>query len=248
MAEIANYAHILLVEDNENLAELTQHYLRESGYRVDVISDGNEALSYIIEQQPDLTVLDIMLPGMDGLAVCRQVRSQYKNPIIILTAKNDPVDEILGLEIGADDYLAKPVDPKLLLSRVRANLRRAGEFNQAVAAAPRDSERSEPPILTVDRRNRIAQCLGDTLELTGPEFDLLSLLHSRPGHVFTRDDIMQALRGIEYDGQSRAIDMLVSALRTKIPLDGAIKTVRNKGYLLLEEHLLNATEPGGATE
>lgn len=239
MAEIAGYAHILLVEDNASLAELTQHYLQESGYRVVVISDGEAARRYIVEQQPDLTVLDIMLPSLDGLAVCRQVRSDYKNPIIILTAKNDPVDEILGLEIGADDYLAKPVDPKLLLSRIRANLRRAREFNQAISTqASLSGVPTKSSILSVDQRNRIAHCRGNSLDLTGPEFDLLALLHSQPGHVFSRDEITHALRGIEYDGQSRVIDMLISSLRGKLPLKDPIKTVRNKGYLLVEDHLL----------
>ncbi|MEX0622734.1 response regulator transcription factor [Saccharospirillum sp.] len=240
MAEIDGYAHILLVEDNASLAELTQHYLQESGYRVVVISDGEAARRYIVEQQPDLTVLDIMLPSLDGLAVCRQVRSDYKNPIIILTAKNDPLDEILGLEIGADDYLAKPVDPKLLLSRIRANLRRAREFNQAISsqASINGATPTKSPALSVDRRNRVALCRGNSLDLTGPEFDLLALLHSQPGHVFSRDEITHALRGIEYDGQSRVIDMLISSLRSKLPLQDPIKTVRNKGYLLVEEHLL----------
>lgn len=244
MAEIESYGHILLVEDNASLAELTQHYLQESGYRVVVIGDGEAARQYIIEHQPDLTVLDIMLPSLDGLAVCRQVRSEYKQPIIILTAKNDPVDEILGLEIGADDYLAKPVDPKLLLSRIRANLRRAREFNPATSAAPAPAKanRDEQPILQVDRRNRVAQCQGKNLALTGPEFDLLALLHSRPGYVFSRDEITHALRGIDYDGQSRVIDMLVSSLRSKLPLKEPIKTVRNRGYLLVEEHLLTLAD------
>lgn len=244
MAEIEGYGHILLVEDNASLAELTQHYLQESGYRVVVIGDGEAARQYIIEHQPDLTVLDIMLPSLDGLAVCRQVRSEYKQPIIILTAKNDPIDEILGLEIGADDYLAKPVEPKLLLSRIRANLRRAREFNQAMPSAPAPVKAStdRQPILQVDRRNRVARCQGQSLALTGPEFDLLALLHSRPGYVFSRDEITHVLRGIDYDGQSRGIDMLVSSLRSKLPLKEAIKTVRNKGYLLVEEHLLTLAD------
>lgn len=238
MENIAGYAKVLLVEDNETLAELTQSYLEEAGYKVTIISNGLEAREYIIEQQPDLTVLDLMLPGMDGLEVCRQVRSEYKNPIIILTAKNDPIDEILGLEIGADDYLAKPVDPKLLLSHIRAKLRRAREFDSSVADGNSSQGATEP--LVVDKRNRVVFCLGETLELSEPEFELIALLQSEPGHVFSRDEIMRSLRGIEYDGQSRLIDMLVSNLRSKLPFKEAIKTVRNKGYLLVESHLLTA--------
>ncbi|GGX50467.1 response regulator transcription factor [Saccharospirillum salsuginis] len=234
-----HYATLLLVEDNANLAELMQHFLEDSGYHVTVIADGTVARDHIIEHQPDLTILDIMLPGMDGLAVCRQVRPHYKHPIIILTAKNDPIDEILGLELGADDYLTKPVEPKLLVSRVRAHLRRALEFNQALSGSP---DREEPSPIDVDHRNRLAYCWDEPLDLTTPEFNLLALLHSKPGHIFTRDDIMKALRGIEYDGQSRAIDMLVSSLRSKLPFKEAIKTVRSKGYFLVEPHLLSACD------
>lgn len=235
------YARILLVEDNAMLAELTQHYLQEAGYQVDIVGNGIEARHYIVEQQPDLTVLDIMLPGIDGLEVCRQVRPNYKNPIIILTAKNDPIDEILGLEIGADDYLAKPVDPKLLLSHIRAKLRRIREFDAATSPSLPSATTLEPA-LAVDRRNRIVYCHGQPLELTEPEFELIALLDSEPGHVFSRDEIMRSLRGIEYDGQSRLIDMLVSSLRAKLPFREAIKTVRNKGYLLVENHLLSACD------
>lgn len=233
MDTITDYAHLLLVEDNDDLAKLTQQYLQASGYRCEVIRNGLEAKAYIIEQQPDLTILDVMLPGMDGLAICRQVRPHYKKPILMLTARTDPTDEILGLEIGADDYLCKPVDPKRLLSRIRAMLRRATEFNEAGAASD-----STTDALVIDRRNRVVACYGETIDLTGPEFDLLALLARQPGQVFSRDAIMQSLRGIEYDGFSRVIDMIVSGLRAKLPFEEVIKTVRGKGYLLLEGHLL----------
>lgn len=238
MDTMDHYASVLLVEDNTNLADLMEHFLTDSGYDVTVIADGQEARDHIIEHQPDLTILDIMLPTLDGMDVCRQVRPHYKHPIIILTAKSDAIDEILGLELGADDYLSKPVEPKLLVSRVRAHLRRAREFNQALT----DPAESDQVPITVDERNRLAYCWGKPLKLTTPEFNLLSLLNSKPGEVFSRDDIMKSLRGIEYDGQSRAIDMLVSSLRSKLPFQEAIKTVRSKGYFLVEPHLLIASD------
>ncbi|MCH8531700.1 MAG: response regulator transcription factor [Saccharospirillum sp.] len=232
MDTITDYARLLLVEDNDDLALLTQQFLQASGYQCKVIRNGLEARDYIVEQQPDLTILDVMLPGLDGLAICRQVRPNYKKPILMLTARTDPTDEILGLEIGADDYLFKPVEPKRLLSRIRAMLRRATEFNEAS-----DSSNAQE-VLFIDKRNRVVTCYGEPIDLTGPEFDLLSLLASQPGQVFSRDAIMQSLRGIEYDGFSRVIDMIVSGLRAKLPFEEVIKTVRGKGYLLLEGHLL----------
>lgn len=232
MDTITDYAQLLLVEDNDELAKLTQQFLEASGYQCKVIRNGLEAKAYIVEQQPDLTILDVMLPGLDGLAICRQVRPHYKKPILMLTARTDPTDELLGLEIGADDYLFKPVEPKRLLSRIRAMLRRATEFNDNISL-------NEPTeALCIDHRNRVVTCYGVAIDLTGPEFDLLSLLSSKPGEVFSRDAIMQALRGIEYDGFSRVIDMIVSGLRAKLPFEEVIKTVRGKGYLLLEAHLL----------
>lgn len=232
MDTITDYAQLLLVEDNDELAKLTQQFLEASGYQCKVIRNGLEAKAYILEQQPDLTILDVMLPGLDGLAICRQVRPHYKKPILMLTARTDPTDELLGLEIGADDYLCKPVEPKRLLSRIRAMLRRATEFNDNISL-------NEPTeALCIDHRNRVVTCYGVAIDLTGPEFDLLSLLSSKPGEVFSRDAIMQALRGIEYDGFSRVIDMIVSGLRAKLPFEEVIKTVRGKGYLLLEAHLL----------
>lgn len=240
METITDYAHLLLVEDNEALAKLTQQYLQASGYQCEVIRNGLEAKTYIVERQPDLTILDVMLPGLDGLAICRQVRPYYKKPILMLTARTDPTDEILGLEIGADDYLCKPVDPKRLLSRIRAMLRRATEFNESTALE------NTTDALFIDQRNRIVACYGEPIELTGPEFDLLALLASEPGEVFSRDAIMQSLRGIEYDGFSRVIDMIVSGLRAKLPFEEVIKTVRGKGYLLLEAQFL--VRRGGSSQ
>lgn len=233
MAELTHYGRLLLVEDDESLSRLTAQYLERAGYEVAVEADGLAAEARIIDEQPDLVVLDIMLPGQDGLAVCRHIRPVYLGPVIVLTAKDQPVDEMLGLEIGADDYIVKPVDPPMLLSRIRAHLRRVREFSAprhlAGAATPRVTD-----VLQLDRNNREVICDGRRMNLSGPEFNLLALLLERPGHTFSRDEISLAMRGVEYDGYSRHIDILISSLRAKMDNPDVIKTVRNKGYLLVE--------------
>lgn len=233
MATLEHYGNILLVEDDESLSRLMTQYLDRAGYEVAVEADGLAAEARIIDEQPDLVVLDIMLPGQDGLAVCRHIRPQYLGPVIVLTAKDQPIDEMIGLEVGADDYMVKPVDPPLLLSRIRAHLRRVREFSahrHGVAAAnPQVAD-----ILQVDHKNREVICEGRRLDLSGPEFNLLALLLEKPGHIFSRDEISLAMRGVEYDGYSRHIDILISNLRAKMDNPDAIKTVRNKGYLLVE--------------
>lgn len=231
----SHYGRILLVEDDAQLASLTARFLTQSGYEVAIEPDGIVAGQRILAEQPDLVVLDIMLPGQDGLAVCRQVRSGYHGPIVLLTARDQTLDEILGLEVGADDYLAKPVDPQRLLSRVRAHLRREREFSARPVSHGMAAETGTPvtSMLQVDSGSQCIYCRGEALKLSQPEYDLLALLISRPGHVFSRNEISQALRGIDYDGYSRQIDIMISSLRASIGVPEVIKTVRNKGYLLV---------------
>lgn len=234
MAELTHYGTLLLVEDDESLSRLTAQYLERAGYDVAVEADGLAAEARIINEQPDLVVLDIMLPGQDGLAVCRHIRPSYLGPVVVLTARDQPMDEMLGLEIGADDYMVKPVDPPLLLSRIRAHLRRVREFSTprqatTVAAPPQVTD-----VLQLDANNREVICEGRRLNLSGPEFNLLALLLEKPGHIFSRDEISLAMRGVEYDGYSRHIDIMISSLRAKMDNPDVIKTVRNKGYLLVE--------------
>ncbi len=233
MAELTHYGTVLLVEDDASLSRLTAQYLERAGYDVAIEADGLAAEARIINEQPDLVVLDIMLPGQDGLAICRHIRPSYLGPVIVLTARDQQMDEMLGLEVGADDYLVKPVDPPLLLSRIRAHLRRVREFSsprQAMATAtPRVMD-----VLQLDSNNREVICEGRRLDLSGPEFNLLALLLEKPGHIFSRDEISLAMRGVEYDGYSRHIDILISSLRAKMGNPDVIKTVRNKGYLLVE--------------
>lgn len=233
-----HYGKILLVEDDRELATLTARFLTQSGYEVEIEPNGIQAGERIISTQPDLVILDIMLPGQDGLAVCRQVRPRYVGPIILLTARDQTLDEVLGLEVGADDYLAKPVVPQRLLSRVRAQLRRVREFSANARVSNADcilaNERLVTDVLKIDRGNQRVLCAGKALALSQPEYDLLALLLTRPGHVFSRNEISLALRGVEYDGYNRHIDILISSLRARIGLPSVIRTVRNRGYLLVQ--------------
>ncbi len=232
---------ILIVEDDERLADLTREYLESNGLAVAVESHGGHAVERIRNEQPDLVVLDLMLPGEDGLSICRRVRPFFSGPIIMLTARTDDLDQVLGLEMGADDYIGKPVQPRVLLARIRALLRRVGETAGAAAEAEGEDEpvRLQFNDLVVDRSMREAWLDDKSIDLTSAEFDLLWLLASSAGRVLSREEIFTALRGIEYDGQDRSIDVRVSRIRPKIGDDPVhprrIKTVRSKGYLFVKE-------------
>lgn len=224
--------HVLIIEDDERLASLTGDYLRANGFEVSLEPDGAKGVERILELQPDLVILDLMLPGEDGLSICRRVRSGYKGPILMLTARTDDSGHIEGLEMGADDYVAKPVQPRVLLARMRALLRRS------------EPDETEPQRLSfgrleVDNGRREAWLDGQPVELTSAEFDLLWLLATNAGRVLTREEIFVQLRGIEYDGQDRSIDVRVSRIRPKVGDDPhhpqRIKTVRSKGYLFVKD-------------
>jgi two-component system, OmpR family, response regulator RstA len=230
--------NILLVEDDEDLAELTQEYLQKQGFNVEVEHDGGNAVARIINEQPDLVLLDIMLPNVDGLTICQQVRASFSNPIMMLTARDDAIDEILGLEIGADDYLSKDSEPRLVAAHIKALLRRT----PAPAINEKKEEKQHRTFgdLSINNGARKVCLMVDTqsqeIELTNPEYDLLWLLSGKSGQILSREDIFTALRGIEYDGQNRLIDITISQLRHKMQHQAfRIKTVRNKGYLFIEE-------------
>lgn len=224
---------VMIVEDDERLALLTRDYLVANGLDVSIISNGNEAIRRISSEQPDLVVLDLMLPGADGITVCREVRKTFRNPILMLTARTDEMDQVLGLEMGADDYVPKPVKPRLLLARIRALLRRVeGEME----ATP---QRLEFGPLVIDNGAREVLLEGQSVEMTSAEYDLLWLLSSNAGRVLSRELIFEKLRGIQYDGQDRSIDVRISRIRPKIGDDPdnpkRIKTVRSKGYLFVSD-------------
>ena len=228
---------ILIVEDDQRLAELTREYLESNGLQVAIEADGAQAAARIVREQPALVILDLMLPGEDGLAICRKVRSQdYQGPILMLTARTDDMDQILGLELGADDYVCKPVRPRLLLARVRALLRRQ---ESTPPSAPQNPQRLQFGPLQIDNAMREVWLHERAIELTSAEFDLLWLLAANAGRILSREEIFTALRGIEYDGQDRSIDVRISRIRPKIGDDPMhprlIKTVRSKGYLFVAE-------------
>lgn len=234
--ENSETGRILIVEDDERLATLTRDYLENNGLSVSIEGDGGKAVGRILEERPDLVVLDLMLPGEDGVSICRRVREQYAGQILMLTARTDDLDEVLGLEMGADDYVAKPVRPRVLLARIRALLRR----NQGPLEEQEEQSNSRLIFgpLVVDNSMREAWLNDVSVELTSAEFDLLWLLCSNAGRVLSREEIFSQLRGIEYDGQDRSIDVRVSRIRPKIGDDPMhprlIKTVRSKGYLFVK--------------
>src|SRR5690554_6562952 len=232
-------SRILIVEDDERLATLTKDYLENNGLIVSIEGDGSRAIERIKNEQPDLVVLDLMLPGEDGLAVCRIVRPYYKGPILMLTARIEDLDQVLGLEMGADDYVAKPARPRVLLARIRAFLRRAADISAAKEEGGESEHRLTFGELVVDSAMREAWLAGESIDLTSAEFDLLWLLSSNAGRVLTREEIFNQLRGIEYDGQDRSFDVRISRIRPKVGDDPVnpkrIKTVRSKGYLFVKE-------------
>lgn len=223
MTEI-EYAHLALVEDDIALADLTETFLAAQGYRVTRFSDGPSASEGIPSLNPDCVLLDIMLPGFDGVEVCRRIRPAFKGPIIFLTAKGDPFDEVLGLEVGGDDYLSKPVEPRVMLAHIRAQLRKIER--QAAVNAPTANQ-----AIKLQSNTESAFLNGENLELNQAEFQLLKLLLKSQSQIVSRDEVMMAVRGIEHDGLSRVVDILVSDLRKKLPSPDWIKTVRGKGYV-----------------
>ncbi len=222
---------ILLVEDDERLAGLTAEYLSRNDLEVSIEPRGDTAEARILAEQPDLVILDVMLPGKDGFEVCRGVRQQYRGVILMLTARDEDFDQILGLELGADDYIAKPVQPRVLLARIKALLRRL----PATGDDAGDSDSQVFGQFRISQATRTATLNAQVIDLTTAEFDLLWLLASHAGNVLSRDDLLQELRGIGFDGLDRSIDARISRLRKKLNDDPEnptrIKTVRGKGYL-----------------
>jgi two-component system response regulator RstA len=223
---------ILLVEDDKDLAELTSQYLVRNGFEVLIVNDGLLAVQRILEDVPDLVILDLMLPKLDGLEVCKKVRQVFSNPILMFTACNDNIDEILGLEIGADDYITKPAEPRLLLARIKVLFRRS-------LATPVSQVENKVIIvndLKVNDSSRTVLLKNEEVILSNTEYELLWLLVSEAGKILSREFIFENLRGLDYDGCNRTIDITISRIRSKLgdssTFPKIIKTIRNKGYLL----------------
>jgi DNA-binding response OmpR family regulator len=232
---------LLMIEDDSRLAQMVVDYLGQSGYAVTHAPDGESGLEQMPLVMPELVMLDLMMPGIDGLEVCRRIRALPGNlgrvPVIMLTGKGDPMDRIIGLELGADDYLPKPFEPRELLARIRAVLRRRGD------GGPSSVTRSTPVLrfgsLEIDRDARTVQVDEQLCELTSYQFDLLVAMAERAGRVLTRDQIMEAVRGRELDAFDRSIDVHIGRIRQAIEADSKepkrILTVRGVGYVFSKQ-------------
>ena len=220
---------VLVVEDEENLVEALRYNLEHEGYRVFTALDGGSGLETARTSLPDLVILDVMLPNLDGLEVCRILRRETDVPILMLTAKGEEIDRVVGLEIGADDYVTKPFSMRELMARVRAMLRRPRRTATGQMAEPLCSGS-----LTVDVEAHQAKLNGQDLRLKPREFDLLALFMRNPGRAFTRDQVLEQLWGHDYIGDVRTVDVHVRWLREKIEADPStparIITIRGHGY------------------
>lgn len=232
---------ILLVEDDQRLAELIRDYLQQQGFEVLIEGRGDTAPGRILKENPDLLILDLMLPGKDGLSVCQQVRSEYPGPILILTAREDDMDQVAGLELGADDYVKKPIEPRVLLARIRALLRRMEKnVNHHHPRSPTPHQNDlHFGNLKISFSSRLISLNGQAVDLTTTEFDLLALLANHAGEILDRERIFSEMRGIDYDGLDRSIDIAISRLRKKLEVDHAepkrIKTIWRQGYLFVKD-------------
>jgi DNA-binding response OmpR family regulator len=229
---------ILIIEDEDGIIHLLNLYLRNAGYDVVVATDGADGLALHARTHPDLVILDIMLPAIDGFEVCRRIRAWSKTPILMLTARVDEEDRVAGLDLGADDYLTKPFSPRELVSRVRAILRRVGDTETGESGAANTQSSTAKsilrfPSLTIDLLARRVEVDRSEVTLTPTEFDLLALMAQSPERVFTREILMNKIWGYDYYGDGHIIDVHISALRKKIEANSDyryIKTVWRVGY------------------
>ncbi len=225
---------ILVVDDERPIADILQFNLEKEGFTVQCAYDGDEALKLVEEMQPDMILLDIMLPNRDGMEICREVRKKYEMPIIMLTAKDSEIDKVLGLELGADDYVTKPFSTRELIARVKANLRRHSQASQQAEAD--DSNEITVGSLTIHPNAYVVSKHGETIELTHREFELLHYLAKHIGQVMTREHLLQTVWGYDYFGDVRTVDVTVRRLREKIEDNPShptwIVTRRGVGYYL----------------
>ncbi len=225
---------ILIVDDDSNIAELISLYLTKECFQCEIAEDGETALQKHESFQPNLVLLDIMLPGMDGYDVCREIRKQYTTPIIMLSAKGEVFDKVLGLELGADDYIIKPFDSKEMVARVKAVLRRYEHTEPAQSAniTSAGSETVHYTDLTISLSNYSVNYMGNPIEMPPKELELLYFLATHPNQVFTRDQLLDRIWGYEYVGESRTVDVHIKRLREKIKdhSEWALATVWGIGY------------------
>ena len=243
MHELTNSApHIVIVEDDVSLAQWFKEYLELKHYQVTVIERGDLAVPFIKQNNPDLVLLDGMLPGLDGIDVCKALRPDFTNAIIMVTARDEEVDEVIGLEVGADDYLTKPIRARVLATKIRKYLDRQSKdavLNLQVASTEQDATKLQFGKLIVDQQAHSVSLDGQDIAISTVEFELFWLLVKSAGNIVTRDDLMKQLRGFEYDGFDRTIDLRISKLRKKLNDNASkpykIKTIWGKGYLLVKD-------------
>lgn len=225
---------ILVIDDDRELNSLLQEYLGTHGFVVQTVEHPQSGIEAIEKSIPDAIILDVMLPDMDGFSVCREIRKKYSTPILMLTARGDVHDRIVGLEIGADDYLPKPFEPRELVARLRSILRRSGEGAQSSTQLERIGD------LTINFSSRSVTVSGEEVNLTTNEYELLQYLIRNKGRVLDRTQLVEHLRGIDWESSDRSIDMLISRIRQKLGDDSRnplyIKTVTGVGYVFLSSH------------
>ncbi|MCI5700498.1 MAG: response regulator transcription factor [Lachnospiraceae bacterium] len=228
---MANRQKILIVDDDNNIAELISLYLTKECFETKIVNDGEEALRVIKTFSPNLILLDLMLPGIDGYQVCREVRQKSNTPIIMLSAKGEIFDKVLGLELGADDYIIKPFDSKELVARVKAVLRRSQQSEKAVSSQT-NGKYVEYPDLIINLTNYSVLYNGNPVDMPPKELELLYFLASSPNQVFTREQLLDHIWGYEYIGDTRTVDVHIKRLREKIKdhKNWSISTVWGIGY------------------
>lgn len=221
---------ILVCDDDKNICELLRLYLEKDGYTVIIANDGEQALDKFRIEQPELILLDIMMPKLDGWQVCREIRKKSDCPIIMITAKGETFDKVLGLELGADDYVTKPFDPKEIIARIKAVLRRVHPASQESAETAKEVKYDN---LVVNMTKYELKVSGKVVDTPPKELELLFYLASNPNHVFTRDQLLDKVWGFEYYGDSRTVDVHVKRLREKlegVSQEWSLKTVWGVGY------------------
>lgn len=230
---------LFIVEDDVKLRSMLEEYFVKQDFEVTTFEDGSSAVDAIVEQQPDLLLLDLMLPGMDGLTICRQIRAKYSGKVLMLTASDDDFDHVAALEIGADDFVSKPIKPRVLLARMRMLLRRGPVREQSAEVDSKPVNTLTYGQLSLNQARKVCVLDGAQVSMSDSDFDLLWILASAPDEVLSRDFLTQTLRGIEYDGLDRTIDNKVVSLRKKLGDNSAtpkrIITVRGKGYLFVPD-------------
>jgi len=224
----------LLIDDDVKLGRLLKDFLKKSNINLFTVNNPTESFSSIEECKPDIIILDVMMPKMDGFEVCKNIRKVHSIPIIMLSARGDSEDKIKGLDLGADDYIAKPFQPRELLARIHSLLRRVSD----------EKKISIKGYFEVDELHREIKMKGELLQLTNKEYELLSLLVFNPGVIYTRDDLLREIKGVEAKLFSRSIDILISRLRNKIEKNTEsteyIKTIWGKGYIFINSHKLDS--------